>query len=166
MPWDDDLDEGSPAYGIAASDNHRIRVVAGPGAGKSFAMKRRVARLLEDGVAPRQILPVTFTRVAAQDLHRELIGMGVPGCEELEGVTLHSLALRLLMRRHVLEATGRTPRPLMTLSSVRWRRTLDHLAACAKFANRSEHMSQHGHACNMTSPALFKQTKTLHLNEP
>jgi DNA helicase-2/ATP-dependent DNA helicase PcrA len=112
MAWDDDLDETSAVYEIAASDNHRIRVVAGPGSGKSFAMKRRVARLLECGISPNEILPVTFTRVAAQDLHRELVGMGLLGCEELEGVTLHSLAMRILMRRHVLEATGRTPRPL------------------------------------------------------
>jgi superfamily I DNA/RNA helicase len=75
-------------------------------------MKRRVARLLENGAAASAILPVTFTRVAAEDLHRELVGMGVPGCDDLEGVTLHSLALRILMRNHVLGATGRTPRPL------------------------------------------------------
>lgn len=112
MPWSDGLNPATPAYEIAASANARIRVVAGPGTGKSFAMKRRVARLLENGVAPNTILPVTFTRVAAEDLHRELVGMGVPGCDELEGVTLHSLALRMLMRNHVLGATGRVPRPL------------------------------------------------------
>jgi superfamily I DNA/RNA helicase len=112
MAWDDFLEAASAAYRIAASGSHRIRVVAGPGAGKSFAMKRRVARLLEAGVEPKRILPVTFTRVAAEDLHRELIGMGVPRCDELKGVTLHSLAMQILMRGHVLEATGRTPRPL------------------------------------------------------
>jgi len=55
---------------------------------------------------------VTFTRVAAEDLHRELQNLGVPGCEELSGQTLHSLAMRLLSRQHVLQALGRTPRPL------------------------------------------------------
>lgn len=75
-------------------------------------MKRRVARLLEADVDPVDILPVTFTRVAAEDLHRELVGMGAPGCDRLEGVTLHSLSLKLLKRNHVLEATGRDPRPL------------------------------------------------------
>jgi superfamily I DNA/RNA helicase len=75
-------------------------------------MKRRVARLLEGGVDPNAILPVTFTRVAAEDLHRELVGMGVAGCEALEGMTLHGLALRILMRNHALVATGRFPRPL------------------------------------------------------
>ncbi len=112
MPWNDELIAGTPPHAIASSANSRIRVVAGPGTGKSFAMKRRVARLLEANVAPNAILPVTFTRVAAEDLHRELVGMGVMGCDDLEGTTLHSLALRMLMRNHVLAATGRAPRPL------------------------------------------------------
>ena len=112
MAWSDGLSPGSPSYLIASSSNTRIRVVSGPGTGKSFAMKRRVARLLEAGIEPRTILPVTFTRVAAEDLHRELTGMGVPGCDELQGVTLHSLGMRILMRNHVLAVTGRTARPL------------------------------------------------------
>ena len=112
MPWFDGLVAGTPAYNIASSTNARIRVVAGPGTGKSFAMKRRVARLLEAGISPSAILPVTFTRVAAEDLHRELVGMNVPGCDSLNGVTLHSLSLKILMRNHVLQSTGRTARPL------------------------------------------------------
>ncbi|MBO6759254.1 MAG: ATP-dependent helicase [Roseibium sp.] len=112
MAWFDGLTPGTPAHSIASTMNTRVRVVAGPGTGKSFAMKRRVARLLEAGVAPNLILPVTFTRVAAQDLHRELVNMGVPGCNALQAHTLHSLALRMLTRNHVLAATGRIPRPL------------------------------------------------------
>ena len=112
MAWHDGLTPGTPAHSIASENNPRIRVVAGPGTGKSFAMKRRVARLLEEGVEPSQILPVTFTRVAAEDLHRELVGMGVPRCDELEGTTLHRLCLRRLSRNAVLAATGRTARPL------------------------------------------------------
>jgi DNA helicase-2/ATP-dependent DNA helicase PcrA len=71
-----------------------------------------VARLLEQGIAPALILPVTFTRVAAEDLHRELVSMDVAGSDGLTGVTLHSLAMSMLMRNHVLGATGRVPRPL------------------------------------------------------
>lgn len=112
MAWDTGLDTGSVAYGIASAPEPRIRVIAGPGTGKSFAMKRRVARLLEAGVSPKELLAVTFTRVAAEDLHRELQKLGVPGCEDLEGQTLHSLAMRILSRKHVLEAVGRSPRPL------------------------------------------------------
>ena len=112
MSWSDDLSPNTPAHKIASSNNARVRVVAGPGTGKSFAMKRRVARLLEEGIKPSTILPVTFTRVAAEDLHRELVGMNVPNCDKLNGTTLHSLALKILMRNQVLATTGRIPRPL------------------------------------------------------
>ncbi|WP_316202624.1 MULTISPECIES: ATP-dependent helicase [unclassified Bradyrhizobium] len=113
MPWDDGLQLGTSAYAIAASVHPRIRVLAGPGAGKSFAMKRRVARILEvENATPGRVLAVTFTRVAAEDLHRELSSLGVPGAAGLNGRTLHSLAMNILMRQHVLAALGRVPRPL------------------------------------------------------
>jgi DNA helicase II / ATP-dependent DNA helicase PcrA len=112
MPWDDNLDPQSPAYGVASAAKRFIRVVAGPGTGKSFALKRRVARLLEEGADPERILPVTFTNVAAEDLQREMLQVGVPGCEAIRGSTLHSLCMRILSRQNVLQAIGRTPRPL------------------------------------------------------
>lgn len=112
MPWHEGLDPTSPVYEIASCTNKRLRVVAGPGTGKSFAMKRRVARLLESGVDAQKILPVTFTRVAAEDLHRELVGMGVQGCEQIKGRTLHSLAFQILMSAHAFQSTGRVARPL------------------------------------------------------
>lgn len=117
MGWDADLDPASVAYAIAAAPEPRVRVIAGPGTGKSFAMKRRVARLLESGVAPDALLAVTFTRVAADDLHRELQKLDTPGSENLRGQTLHSLAMRILSRQHVLEAVGRIPRPLNTFET-------------------------------------------------
>ena len=112
MPWNQDLDENSPAYAIAASEARFNRVVAGPGTGKSFASKRRVARILEAGANPARILPVTFTNVAAEDLQREMLQVGVPGCENIRGSTLHSLCMRILSRQNVLESIGRVPRPL------------------------------------------------------
>lgn len=112
VAWDTNLDKDSIAYKIAAAKGVHVRVVAGPGTGKSFAMKRRVARLLEENVAPKKILAVTFTRVAAEDLHRELQKLDTPGCDELEGQTLHSLGMRILSRKHALEALGRVSRTL------------------------------------------------------
>jgi DNA helicase II / ATP-dependent DNA helicase PcrA len=112
MPWDQDLDWNSPAYSIASSQTRFNRVVAGPGTGKSFALKRRVARLLEEGADPERILPVTFTNVAAEDLQREMLQIGVPGCESIRGSTLHFLCMRILSRESVLQAVGRKPRPL------------------------------------------------------
>lgn len=112
MAWDTGLAKDTIAYKIAAATDKRIRVIAGPGTGKSFAMKRRVAKLLEEGVTPKEILAVTFTRVAAEDLHRELQKLDVPGADELSGVTLHSLAMKMLARQHILQMLGRTPRCL------------------------------------------------------
>jgi DNA helicase II / ATP-dependent DNA helicase PcrA len=112
MAWDSNLDPRSPAYQIAADQSRFIRVLAGPGTGKSFALKRRVARLLESGVEPARILPVTFTKVAAEDLQRELVNMGVFGCEQIRGSTLHSLGMKILSRQNVLAVTGRVARPL------------------------------------------------------
>ena len=45
MSWDTDL--SGAAKRIAASEQSPIRVIAGPGTGKSFVLKRRVARGLE-----------------------------------------------------------------------------------------------------------------------
>ena len=101
MAWDDDLDPNSPAYGIAGATTRYVRVVAGPGTGKSFALKRRVARLLEHGAPPDRILPVTFTNVAAEDLQREMLLVGVAGCEAIRGSTLHALCMKILSRQHV-----------------------------------------------------------------
>jgi DNA helicase II / ATP-dependent DNA helicase PcrA len=47
MAWDDGLI--GAARNIAGTKNTPLRVMAAPGTGKSFAMKRRVARLLEGG---------------------------------------------------------------------------------------------------------------------
>jgi len=112
MPWNDGLEDGSLVYNIAVSEKRYIRLLAGPGTGKSYAMKRRIARLLESGVSPHFILPVTLTRVAAENLHRELTSMEVRNCKDLKCTTLHSLALRILKKRNVLSIIDRTPRLL------------------------------------------------------
>ncbi|MDW9449484.1 AAA family ATPase [Sinorhizobium meliloti] len=84
-------------------------VIAGLGTGKSFAMKRRVARLLESGGAPDEILAITFTRVPAENLYRELQKLATPGCEELQGPILDGLAMRILPQKHVLEVVSTLP---------------------------------------------------------
>ena len=60
MGWDQGLDKAGVAYKLAAAKEDRIRVIAGPGTGKSYAMKRRVARLLEEKVSPDKVLAVTL----------------------------------------------------------------------------------------------------------
>ena len=68
MIWNEGLEKESAAYKLASSDSRIIRSVAGPGSGKSFAIKRRIIRLLETGINPEKLLAITFTRTAAADL--------------------------------------------------------------------------------------------------
>jgi superfamily I DNA/RNA helicase len=108
MPWDQNLQ--GPAYDIASSNDARLRVLAGPGTGKTFALNRLVMRLLEQGENPRRILVVTFTRTAAADLERELERLDVPGCDEISVGTLHSYCFTVLARAAVLAQHNRVAR--------------------------------------------------------
>ncbi len=111
MPWNAGL-HGTP-LDIAAYPGSPLRVVAGPGTGKTFALMRRVARLLEEGVQPNRILAVSFTRTAAADLVEKLAALGVPGANLVSAKTLHSLSFGLLGRTAVFQALDRHARPLM-----------------------------------------------------
>lgn len=110
MAWNDNIEAGSSAYNLAASNEKTIRAVAGPGSGKSFAINKRILRLLESGVSPDKILAITFTRTAAHDLKTEISSLGIEGAEQVHTRTVHSHALRILMKDGVLDQTGRVPR--------------------------------------------------------
>src|SRR5438128_10950425 len=111
MPWNDDLD--GPHLAIAAYAGSPLRVVTGPGTGKTRALMRRIARFLESGVSPNQILAVTFTRTAAADLVAKLAALGSPGAQNVRACTLHSLAFSLLAKAEVFALTNRVARPLL-----------------------------------------------------
>lgn len=98
---------------IASHQGSTLRVLAGPGTGKSYALQRKVMRLLEGGTDPTRILAVTFTNVAADALKKDLQALGVPGAEFVRARTLHSLCFEILRKEKVLEITNRIPRPLM-----------------------------------------------------
>lgn len=111
MAWDTGL--VGVHLAIAGYPASPLRVLAGPGTGKTFALMRRVARLLETGVAPGSILAVTFTRTAAHDLVDKLTTLGVPGADQVTAKTLHGLSFSILGRAAVFQITGRVPRPLL-----------------------------------------------------
>lgn len=115
MAWNDGLE--GVALEIARTNASPLRVMAGPGTGKSFAMKRRVARLLEDGIQASKILAVTFTRNAAASLVTDLRELNIDGCEEIRASTLHGFCFSLLSQEAVFEYLGRQPRPLVTYTS-------------------------------------------------
>ena len=115
MPWNDGLT--GTALQIASTTESPLRVMAGPGTGKSFAMKRRIARLLEEGADPGRILAVTFTRNAAASVVDDLNNLEVEGCEEIVAGTLHGFCFRLLGRDEVLALSGRIPRPVVAFTT-------------------------------------------------
>jgi superfamily I DNA/RNA helicase len=116
MSWDDGLT--GTARNIAATSDNPLRVMAGPGTGKSFAMKRRVARLLESGQDPRRVLAVTFTRNAAASLVSDLHALGIANCEKVRVGTLHAFCFGLLSQQEVFDYLGRVPRPVVSFASV------------------------------------------------
>ncbi|MCY4672679.1 MAG: ATP-dependent helicase [Bacteroidetes bacterium] len=106
----------TPVARIVESDARRLRIVAGPGTGKSYALKRRVSRLLEKGQPAERILAVTFTRTAAADLVSDLHALNAPDCEQIKVCTLHAFCFSLLNRQGVLPHSGRVLRPLMVFT--------------------------------------------------
>ena len=73
-----------------------VLVIAGAGSGKTRTLVYRVARLVEKGVDPEQILLLTFTRKAAQEMLERASALSDPRCRMVSGGTFHSLAHRVL----------------------------------------------------------------------
>lgn len=98
------------AQHAAAHDlNTRIRLVAGPGTGKSSSIAERVRWLLADqNVPPANLFVVSFTRASARDLRRKIHGhctaQGHAAGTLVSVTTLHSLALRVLWAAGQLRA--------------------------------------------------------------
>lgn len=119
--WDKSLyrkgDSMSFDYGLvnkeqkAAIDhlNGPCRVTAGAGSGKTSVLTKRIARLLDRGIEPKNILAITFTKKAATEMQERLIAL--VGKEQGSGVflgTFHSFGLKLLFWQcHRLK----TPKP-------------------------------------------------------
>ena len=85
-----------------------LLLFAGPGAGKTATLTRRVAFLLQSGMArPEEILAVTFTVRAADEMRVRLIDLlGSQAVRHLTVCTFHSLCARIV-RSHAA-AFGRT----------------------------------------------------------
>ena len=85
-----------------------VLVLAGAGTGKTKVLTTRIAHILLEGLAvPGQILSVTFTNKAAQEMRSRVANMIGPGAEGVWSGTFHSLCVRIL-RRHA-ELIDRQP---------------------------------------------------------
>ena len=108
------IKQAASVRNTAAHDaNAQVRVVAGPGTGKSSAIEERVRWLLEQGCDPTTVWGVSFTRAAARDLRQRVHGYcaerGFSQATQVRVTTLHSLALRALRAARLLEAYPAEP---------------------------------------------------------
>ncbi len=76
-----------------------ILVIAGAGSGKTKTLTYRVARLIEDGVNPKNILLLTFTKKAAQEMLSRAALVLDSRCEEVAGGTFHAFA-NIILRKY------------------------------------------------------------------
>lgn len=77
----------------------RVRVVAGAGSGKTRVLAHRFAYLVNElGVSPSNILCLTFTNKAAQEMKRRITRMVDSGSVNDFVCTIHSFCVKLLRR--------------------------------------------------------------------
>lgn len=75
-----------------------LLIIAGAGTGKTRTLVYRVAHLIESGVRPEQILLLTFTRRAAQEMLQRAERLVGSASRQVAGGTFHATGHRLLRR--------------------------------------------------------------------
>jgi DNA helicase-2/ATP-dependent DNA helicase PcrA len=92
----------------------QVRLVAGPGTGKSHTIEKRVAHLLSNGATPGNVYVISFTRATCAELRARIHNFcsNLPCAGTVSQVrvsTMHSLALRILRRANLLTSYPSTP---------------------------------------------------------
>lgn len=73
-----------------------VLVIAGAGSGKTRVLTSRIAHIVKDlGVSPYNVLAITFTNKAADEMKERLSQM-IDGVEDMWVCTIHSMCVRLL----------------------------------------------------------------------
>ena len=74
-----------------------VCVLAGPGSGKTYILTHRIKYLIETGrFLPQEILVITFTRKAAEEMRSRFMSMGVPRGSLVTFGTFHSVYYQFL----------------------------------------------------------------------
>ena len=73
-----------------------VLVVAGPGSGKTRVLTYRIAHLIEKGIAPWEILTLTFTNKAAREMKERIEKVVGPRAQRVWAGTFHSIFARIL----------------------------------------------------------------------
>ncbi len=79
-----------------------VLVIAGAGSGKTKTLTYRVARLIESGVNPENILLLTFTKKAADEMLNRAVAILDSRCQKVAGGTFHSFSNYILRKYSTL----------------------------------------------------------------
>ncbi len=91
------LDQLNPAQRKAVEEiDGPVMIVAGAGSGKTRVLTYRTAHLLKKGVRPENVLALTFTNKAADEMKGRIAELVGPASRALWMGTFHSLLARLL----------------------------------------------------------------------
>jgi DNA helicase-2/ATP-dependent DNA helicase PcrA len=73
-----------------------VMVLAGAGSGKTRVLTHRIAHIIKSGLAsPYEVLAITFTNKAANEIKQRLFDMGLPSLS-IWAMTFHSMCCRIL----------------------------------------------------------------------
>lgn len=75
-----------------------VLIMAGAGSGKTKALTCRIAYMLEQGISPHEILAITFTNKAAQEMRERVHNLVGNDAEKIWMYTFHSFGARFLRR--------------------------------------------------------------------
>ncbi len=96
-------------YAAATAADGPVLVVAGAGSGKTRTIVYRLAWLAEHGLPPQQMLLLTFTRKAAQEMLARASRLLEQGLAGVQGGTFHSFAYAVLRQFRPAWLEGRQP---------------------------------------------------------